>query len=187
MGDGKSANKSETLSRHDNFTHFYIVSEIFSMRLIFKHYIQSFRAFKNKLIRRLIHRSVMDIIMFDVRIFVHPERVKIAKTASMSNAFLNTNSGTITVGEYTFCGQNVSIITGTHDYALRGGERQNTIPQQGHNIVIGRGVWLASNVLILGPCTIGDNAVVAAGSVVINDVQANTLVAGVPARFVKSL
>ena len=52
----------------------------------------------------------MDIILHDVRIFVHPERIFINKTAAMSNALLNTNSGAITVGEYTFCGQNVSII-----------------------------------------------------------------------------
>lgn len=63
-----------------------------------------------KVIRRIIWRPVMDIILHDVRIFVHPERIFINKTAAMSNALLNTNSGTITVGEYTFCGQNVSII-----------------------------------------------------------------------------
>jgi len=129
----------------------------------------------------------MDIILHDVRIFVHPERIFINKTAAMSNALLNTNSGTITVGEYTFCGQNVSIITGTHDYNLLSEERMRAIPQDGQDIVIGNGVWLGSNVVVLGPCTIGDNVVVAAGSVVTKNIESNTIVGGVPAKIIQKL
>jgi acetyltransferase-like isoleucine patch superfamily enzyme len=124
----------------------------------------------------------MDILLFDIRIFVDPSRVKIAKTAALSNALLNTNSGTITIGEYTFCGQNVSIITGTHDYSLLGKDRMESIPQEGQDIIIGNGVWIGSNATILGPCVIGDNAVVASGAVVTNDVAPYDIVAGVPAR-----
>lgn len=47
------------------------------------------------------------------------------------------------------------------------------------------GVWIGMNATILKGVTIGENSIVAAGSVVIKDVPANTMVAGVPARIVK--
>ncbi|WP_449290609.1 methyltransferase domain-containing protein [Oscillibacter ruminantium] len=56
-------------------------------------------------------------------------------------------------------------------------------------MVIGEGVWLASNVTVLGPCTIGDDAVLAAGSVVLPHtvIPPGTMYAGIPAKFVKKL
>lgn len=127
----------------------------------------------------------MDILLFEVRYFVHKDRAKIAKTAYLFNALLNINSGTITIGEYTFFGQNVSIITGTHDHTLLGKDRMHNFPHEGNNIEIGNGVWIGSNATVLGPCVIGDNAVIAAGAIVTKNVEANTIVAGVPAVVIK--
>ena len=57
-------------------------------------------------------------------------------------------------------------------------------PKEGRDIVIGDGVWIASNATVLGPCTIEANAVIAAGSVVAPHtiVPAGCVYAGVPAR-----
>ena len=52
-------------------------------------------------------------------------------------------------------------------------------------IVLGKNVWVGSNSTILQGVTIGDNAVVAAGAVVTKDVEANAVVGGVPARFIR--
>lgn len=54
-------------------------------------------------------------------------------------------------------------------------------------IVVGRNVWIGSNSTILQGVTIGDNSIIAAGSVVTKDVPANAIVAGVPARFIRSI
>lgn len=51
-------------------------------------------------------------------------------------------------------------------------------------VAIGKNVFLGANALVLKGVTIGDNAVVGAGSVVTADVPANTVVAGSPARVV---
>ncbi|MEI7435253.1 MAG: acyltransferase [bacterium] len=53
-------------------------------------------------------------------------------------------------------------------------------------IVLGRNVWLGVRVIVLKGVTIGDNAVIGAGSVVTHDVPANCLAAGVPARVIRS-
>lgn len=54
-------------------------------------------------------------------------------------------------------------------------------------VVVGEGAWLASRATVLAGVTIGARAVVAAGSVVIDDVAADMLVAGVPARPIRRI
>jgi acetyltransferase-like isoleucine patch superfamily enzyme len=54
-------------------------------------------------------------------------------------------------------------------------------------IVIGRNVWIGAGATVLQGVTIGDDAVVAAGAVVTGDVPPAVLVAGVPARTVRSV
>lgn len=54
-------------------------------------------------------------------------------------------------------------------------------------IVIGNNVWIGAGAIVLPGVTIGDNAVVGAGSVVTKNVEANTVVAGDPAKPIKSV
>jgi acetyltransferase-like isoleucine patch superfamily enzyme len=53
------------------------------------------------------------------------------------------------------------------------------------DISIGRNVWIGTQAIILKGVTIGDNSVIAAGSVVTSEIPANVLAAGVPAKFVR--
>ncbi len=115
------------------------------------------------------------------------ERLQIADSAVVNDALMNTVSGSITIGAHAFFGHRVSVITGTHDIALRGEERQRAVPQEGRDVDIGAGAWVGSGAIVIGPCRIGTDAVVAAGAVVIGDVAPATIVAGVPARLVRSL
>jgi acetyltransferase-like isoleucine patch superfamily enzyme len=68
-----------------------------------------------------------------------------------------------------------------------GRERQLAIPRSGRDIVIGEGAWVASNAMVLGPCTIGAHAVVGGGSLVIGDVAPYAIVAGVPAKVLRTI
>ena len=104
------------------------------------------------------------------------------------DVFINHNCtlndiGGITIGDEVFIGPRVSLITSGHpvDPALR--RRQITAAP----IVIERGVWLCAGATVLHGVTVGEDSVVAAGAVVTHDVPARVLVAGVPARVVRSV
>lgn len=126
---------------------------------------------------------------------IHPvlwgdkEKLHISELATMASCFFNTNSGNITIGDYTFAGSGVSILAGSHDQHLKGLLRRDVEITEGCDINIGKGVWLASNSTILGPATIGNNAVVAAGAVVVPGtvIPENTIYAGVPAKCIGKL
>jgi acetyltransferase-like isoleucine patch superfamily enzyme len=115
------------------------------------------------------------------------DRLRIHETAVVNNALFNVSGGTVTVGKDAFFGHDVTVLTGTHDIEKFGRERQLAFPRSGRDVVIGEGVWLASDVLVLGPVTIGEHAVVAGGSLVREDVAPYTVVAGRPARVVRTI
>jgi acetyltransferase-like isoleucine patch superfamily enzyme len=119
-------------------------------------------------------------------VFGDEGRVEIAAGVVLNDALLNVSSGRITIGEYAFFGHGVSLLTGTHDITQFELARQRAIPAEGRDLRVGRGAWISSNATVLGPCSIGDDAVVAAGAVVTQDVAAGAIVAGVPAKIVGS-
>jgi acetyltransferase-like isoleucine patch superfamily enzyme len=115
------------------------------------------------------------------------ERLHIDPTAIVNNALFNVSGGEITIGEYTFFGHEVAVLTGTHDITRFGRERQTTFPRSGRDVVIEEGVWVASHAMVLGPVRIGKHAVVAAGSLVLDDVPPYAVVAGRPAKVIKKI
>jgi acetyltransferase-like isoleucine patch superfamily enzyme len=60
-------------------------------------------------------------------------------------------------------------------------------PRKVAPVVIGKGAWIAPGCIILSGVTIGENSVVGAGSVVIQNVEPYTIVAGNPARLLKTI
>lgn len=89
----------------------------------------------------------------------------------------------IRIGERSMIGPQVRLCTSSHDVAP---ERRHTHDVTGP-ISIGNNAWLGAGVVVLPGVTIGDNSVIAANSVVTQDVPANALYAGSPARFKKWL
>lgn len=103
------------------------------------------------------------------------------------NVFINAcchfqDHGGVTIGDDCQIGHNVVFATLNH--GLAPDDRKTTYPAP---IVLGKNVWIGSNATILQGVTIGDNAIVAAGAVVTKDVEANTVVGGVPAKFIRNI
>ena len=118
----------------------------------------------------------------DHRVWGPEGRLTIAPTAHVNDALFNTESGHITIGDHAFFGHGVAVLTGTHDVSQVREARQRAVPASGRDIEVGPGAWIGTRALVLGPCRIGADAVVAAGAVVTHDVPDGARVAGVPAR-----
>ena len=91
----------------------------------------------------------------------------------------------IKIGDFCDISSSVSIVTGTHEidkYGLR-------IAGKGYSrdVYIGNRVWIGYGVIILGNVTIGDNVIVAAGSLVNKSLASNSIYGGNPAKFIRAI
>lgn len=116
-----------------------------------------------------------------------------------------TCSGSLSVGEeavlstgvHLHCAESLSIddwtIIGEHSTVADSWHLRTPSDQPVHHateaspVHIGRNIWIGAKVTVAAGVTVGDDAIVAAGAVVTRDVRPATLVAGVPARVVRSL
>lgn len=112
------------------------------------------------------------------------------------------------IGKYSTLGPDVKVILGQHPtntivsthpafYSNRGqngftyvdktifNEYRYADSKSKYHVVIGNDVWIGSYVRILEGITIGDGAIIAAGSVVTKDVPPYAIVGGVPAKIIK--
>ena len=92
----------------------------------------------------------------------------------------------VTIGDNTMIAPNVIIMDHNGHKPWPAAERWTMVDDPAE-ILIGRDVWIGMSCIILKGVKIGDGAIIAAGSVVISDVDAASLYAGNPAKKIKSL
>lgn len=117
-------------------------------------------------------------ISFPNRVFVGDD-VSIAPGAQLAAS----SQGSITIGDRCAIAEGTRIVTATHD--------PDSLPVAmvgiNKSVVIGADVWIGTAAIILPGVTVHDGAIVAAGAVVAEDVPADCMVGGVPARLIKKL
>ena len=134
-----------------------------------------------ELINELFKNNIGENTNIFPPIFVNlAENVKIGKNVTILNGFQCMSAGGLTIDDDTMISLNCTIATNNHDVY----DRPVITCKHVH---IKRNVWIGVNVTILPGVTIGENAVVGAGSVVTKDVPDNAVVVGVPAKVIKML
>lgn len=95
--------------------------------------------------------------------------------------------GIIRIGAGSGIGQHCVLVAANHQAVL--GQRFFHSPwdETRTGVTVGTNVWVGANCVLLPGVTIGDNALIAAGSVVSHDVPANEIWGGVPARKLKDI
>lgn len=142
---------------------------------------------------KFIWRFVLDKIAFltfikSWRTVIHRWRgVKIGKDVYIGHEviFDRVFTDQISIGDHTAIGDRT--IISAHANIPSNTRLKKIYPRQIMPTRIGKGVWIMPAVIIAPGVTIGDEAVIATGSVVTKDVPPRTLVAGVPAKVVKNL
>jgi UDP-2-acetamido-3-amino-2,3-dideoxy-glucuronate N-acetyltransferase len=92
----------------------------------------------------------------------------------------------VTVEDEVFIGHNVTFINDRYPRATAGGTLQTEADWNCESTVVKRGASIGSGATLLCGVTVGENAIVGAGSVVTRDVPPGAVVAGNPARILKS-
>lgn len=110
------------------------------------------------------------------------KHIKIGKGCFIQQCCTFFGRGGITLGENVLVGPKVNIITINHDP-----DPENRSATYGQPVVIEDKVWIGINATILPGVKIGYGAIIGANSVVSKDVPPMTVVAGNPARIIKSL
>ncbi|MFP3351028.1 CatB-related O-acetyltransferase [Pseudoalteromonas sp. SIMBA_153] len=109
-------------------------------------------------------------------------KIKIGQGARINeNVYLES----VKIGDDVMIAPNVSILSRMHEFesielpmSLQGYKKEK-------KVIIGNDVWLGRNVVVLPGITIGNGAIIAAGSVVTKDVEPYSIVGGVPAELIK--
>ncbi|HEY1262186.1 MAG TPA: acyltransferase [Terriglobales bacterium] len=118
--------------------------------------------------------------------------VEIQKNASVGkNCKISSHSFVcegVVIEDNVFIGHGVMFINDSYPRAANAdGSLQTEADWKVEQTRICKGASLGSGVTVLANVTVGENALVGAGSVVTKDVPANTIVAGNPARVLRSL
>jgi len=93
----------------------------------------------------------------------------------------------VTIEDNVFVGHNVAFINDSYPRATTGDQLQTEADWKVEKTLVKKGASIGSGSTILSNITIGENALVGAGSVVTKDVPPNTIVAGNPARVLRKI
>lgn len=110
------------------------------------------------------------------------KHTKIGKNVFINFDCVFLDLGGITIEDGVLIAPKVSLLTEGH--SISPSERHGLVPKSIH---IKKNAWIGANATILQGVTIGENSVVAAGSVVSKDVPDNVVVGGTPAKIIKNI
>ncbi len=138
-------------------------------------------------IRNFLSQIIGSEIDETVNIFT-PLHINYGKHTKIGkNVFINFDCvfldlGGITIEDNVLIAPKVSLLSEGHPISSE--DRHSLIPKAIH---IKKNAWVGAGATILPGVTIGENSVIAAGAVVSKDVAPNTVVGGVPAKFIKNI
>ena len=113
-----------------------------------------------------------------------PSKLRVGRSTKILNKVILDARGGLDIGEDTQIGFESIVLTSSHRFD----DTRRPVIQQGRvygAVDIGSDVWLGVRVIVLAGVTIGDHAIVGAGSVVTNDVPDWAIVAGQPATLIR--
>jgi acetyltransferase-like isoleucine patch superfamily enzyme len=115
----------------------------------------------------------------------NPKGVEIGDYTGINHHTDIGGRGGLRIGNYVMIGPYCQILTAEHEY------RNQKLPIylqpiKCNEVVIEDDVWIGTKVVVLPGVCVGKGAIVGAGSVVTKNVEPYSIVAGVPAKFLKS-
>jgi len=145
-----------------------------------------------------IRIGIHSIVSGELLVFPHGGSISVGEWCYIGEGVRVWSAGSVDIGDRVLISHNVNIFDSlTHPLSARQRHAQfMEILKTGHPrsidlgerpVTIKNDVWIGANACVLRGVTIGEGAVVGAGSVVTHDIQPYTIVAGNPARVIREL
>lgn len=137
---------------------------------------------------RCTNRAKRSLVSYGVDLRVNypcvfGNNVTVGNHCNFNGIVVLCGGGKVSIGDYFHSGSECMIITDNHNYEGEMIPYDNTYIYK--NVKIGDFVWFGNRVLVTGNVTIGEGAIIAAGSVVCKDVPPLAIVGGNPAKVIK--
>ena len=144
-----------------------------------------FNSIKSIYLRLAFRAKVGKKVVFYSGVWISPGfNLELGDHVDLAKGVFITTSGGVSIGPRTLVGYKTNIFSSNHVIPPLPGR----IHSSGHTfsrVCIGSDVWIGASCTILPGVSIGDNCVVAAGSVVTKSFPSNSILAGVPARVIR--
>lgn len=135
-------------------------------------------------LRRLLGRIGANCIIEPAFYCDYGYNIEIGDNLAANHNLVILDGAPVTIGNHVFIGPNCAFYTAGHPLDH---ERRNAGLEYAYPITVGDNVWFGGNVCVLPGVSIGDGAVIGAGSVVTKDVPACVLAVGNPCRVVRPI
>jgi len=150
----------------------------------FRNLLRGVRKFKVKVLNRSKISFGNNAYIGSGADFYIPEFLDVQDNVSIGgNCIIQTN---LVIGKNSLISTNVSFIGNDHDLSLNHDSAYHSGRNKPASIILEGNNFVGFGVTILGNITIGEGAVIGAGSFVNKDVAPFTVVAGIPAKYIKA-
>jgi putative colanic acid biosynthesis acetyltransferase WcaF len=138
-----------------------------------------FFVWRTLLLRAFGARIGSNVHIYNSATIYLPWNLEVGSWSSIGEHAYIYNLGKIRIGEKATVSQRAHLCAGTHDFS------KPDLPLMKPPIAVGDQVWICADAFVGPGVTVGEGAIVGARSVVVKDVEAWSIVAGNPARFIK--
>jgi maltose O-acetyltransferase len=137
--------------------------------------------FRRTVLKRLVGIEMGERCAFERGVHITARGgVRLGRNCNINDGVLLDGGGGLEIGSHVNVSPEALLLTTEHD------PDSPTFEGRSRRVVIGDRVWIATRAVILPGTTIGEGAVVAAGAVAVGDIPAWSIVAGNPARVIRS-
>ena len=139
---------------------------------------------KNALLHTILGACAPDIVIEPPFFVDYGSHTRVGRAFYANHNLVILDAAPVAIGDHVFIGPNCCISTAGHPFDVA---QRNAGLEYAKPVTIGNNVWIGMGVQICPGVTIGDNAVIAGGSVVTEDIPAGMLAIGVPCKAVKQV